>query len=84
MTLDQVDHQDFQAHQTSLALVVKVLLDLQDLQVPLAPQVKFAGMAPIGYFWHNQADIQDAEGPVRQWIVMIKTISLKGVWLPFV
>lgn len=39
VTLDQVDHQDFQAHQASLALVVKVLLDLQDLQVLLAPQV---------------------------------------------
>lgn len=66
MTLDQVDHQDFQAHQASLALVVKVLLDLQDLQVLLAPQVKPAQMVPIGYFWHIQAGTQDAEGPTRQ------------------
>lgn len=66
MTLDQVDHQDFQAHQASLALVVKGLLDLQDLQVLLAPQVKLLQMVPIGYFWRMQAGTQDAEGSTRQ------------------
>lgn len=40
VTPDQVDHQDSQAHQASLALVVKVHLDLQDLRVLLDPQVK--------------------------------------------
>lgn len=79
-----MDHQDFQAHQASLALVVKVLLDLQDLQVLLAPQVKLTGMVPVGYFWHMQAGIQDAEGPTRQWAVIIKYMSLEGIWLPFV
>lgn len=38
VTLDQADHQDFQAHQASLALEAKGHLDLQDHQVLLAHQ----------------------------------------------
>lgn len=38
VTLDQVDHQDSQAHRASLASEDKVHLDLRDLQVLLAHQ----------------------------------------------
>lgn len=52
VTLGQVDHQDSQAHRASLASEDKVHLDLRDLQVLLAHQVKFTWIVPSGYFWH--------------------------------